>query len=154
MTIWYSVPGLFKTIIVKNLHNSSPDSTLGPTYPFYCNFNSHQYLSDFEIQKCLYPIFLVQTYLLLFYKSLVFTFLRFSYSNVLLLGLVSSFNFPFNFVQKSQVLFKFKSFAWLVIHKKVYTADMLLLKRSYKALSPVIQKLRVEHEVLKINHPF
>ena len=39
-----------------------------------------------------------------------------------------------NFVWKSQVSFKVKSFACLVAHKNVNTNDMLQLRRSYKAL--------------------
>ena len=38
--------------------------------------------------------------------------------------------FPIDFVWKSQVPFKVKSFIWLVVYKKVNTNDMLQLRRS------------------------
>ena len=57
----------------------------------------------------------------------------------------SSLAFPINFVWKSQVLFKVKSFVWLVTHKKVNTNDLLQLRRLYKALSPDICKLCMKY---------
>ena len=41
-----------------------------------------------------------------------------------------------NFVWKSKVPSKVKAFAWLVVHKKVNTNDMLQVRRPYKSLSP------------------
>ena len=57
----------------------------------------------------------------------------------------SSLAFPTNFVWKSQVPFKIKSFVWLMAHKKVNTNDLLQLRRSDKALSPNICKLCIKH---------
>ena len=57
----------------------------------------------------------------------------------------SSLAFPTNFVWKSQVPFKIKSFVWLVTHKKVNTNDLLQLRRPYKALSLNICKLCMKH---------
>lgn len=58
-----------------------------------------------------------------------------------------------NFVWKSQVPLKVKSIAWLVVHKKVNTNNMLQLRRSYKALSPNVCILCMEHEE-SIDHLF
>ena len=40
-----------------------------------------------------------------------------------------------NFVWKSKAPSKVKAFAWLVVHKKVNTNDMLQVRRPYKSLS-------------------
>ena len=40
-----------------------------------------------------------------------------------------------NFIWKSKPPSKFKAFAWLVVHKKVNTNDLLHVKRPYKSLS-------------------
>ena len=52
---------------------------------------------------------------------------------------------PTKLVWNSQVPFKVKSFVWLVAHKKVNTNDLLQLRRLYKALSPDICKLCMNH---------
>ena len=57
----------------------------------------------------------------------------------------SSLTFTTNFVWKSQVLFKVKSFIQLVAHKKLNTNVLLQLRRSYKALSLNICKLCIKY---------
>ena len=52
---------------------------------------------------------------------------------------------PTNFVWKSQIPLKVKSFAWLVAHKKVKTNDMLQLRRLYKAFGLDVCVLCMEH---------
>ena len=61
--------------------------------------------------------------------------------------------FPTNFVQKSQVPFYVKSFAQLVVHKKVNTNGILQLRRSYKALNPDICMLYMKHRE-SVDHLF
>ena len=57
----------------------------------------------------------------------------------------SSPTFLTNFVWKSQVPFKVKSFVWLVTYKRVNTNGLLHLRRPYKALNPNICKLCMKH---------
>ena len=81
-------------------------------------------------------------------ESLVFIFFSFIYSKVFLCSLVQSFwpscFLPINFVCKSQVLLKVKSFTWLLAYKKVNIDDMLHLRRSYKAFNYIVRMLCME----------
>ena len=52
---------------------------------------------------------------------------------------------PTNFVWKSQIPLKVKSFAWLVAQKKVKTNDMLPSRRLYKAFGLDVCVLCMEH---------
>ena len=73
-------------------------------------------------------------------KNLVIIFFKLIYGNVFPLSLINLSNLlPFslaNFIWKSKVLSKVKTFAWLVANKKVNPNDMKQMRRPYKALSP------------------
>ena len=150
--------GLFRIVTTKNLPISS---ILRSTFPFSQNFNFRYNLSNSEIEEleslmssltCLHltpSILDVRTW---FLSSLrLFTVKSFF---LVLSHLFDSYpTFPTNFVWKSQVSFKVKSFVWLVVHKKVNTNNMLQLRRPYKALSLDIYKLCMEYRE-SIDHLF
>ena len=141
---------LFRVVTTKNILISS---ILSSARPFSLNFNFRCNLLDVEIEDlqslmrsfdCLHlsplasnarpwslsslGLFIVKSFFLalshLFYSSPVF---------------------PTNFVWKSQVPFKVKSFVWLVTYKKLNTNDLLQLRRPYKAFSSDIYKLCMKH---------
>ena len=128
-------------------------SILGSTRLFSWNFNFRRNLSDFEIEDL---------------ENLMWSLDRIHLSHSVPdmrswslspsgLFIVKSFFlalsqffglppvFPTKFIWNSQVPFKVKSFAWLVVHKKVNTNDLLQLRRPNKALSPDICKLCMKH---------
>ena len=137
---------LFKIVIVKNLPISF---ILGFTFPFSWNFNFLRNLSDFEIEELEKPMFSlaltpsVSNARAWSLSSLGLFIVKFFF--LVLSHLSDSIpSFSTNFVWKSQVPFKVKSFAWLVTHKMVNTNHILQL-RPYKAFSLDICKLCMEH---------
>ncbi|RVX22620.1 putative ribonuclease H protein [Vitis vinifera] len=136
-------PRLLRVVMDKNILISS---ILGSTRPFSWNFNFCRNLSDSEIED-LESLMQSLDHIHLspsvpdkrswsLSSSGLFTVKSFFLALSQISGLPSVF--PTKLVWNSQVLFKIKSFVWLVAHKKVNTNDMLQLRRPSKALSPDI----------------
>ena len=146
----FQYPRLFRVVTDRNIPISS---ILGSTRHFSWNVNFRHNLSDSEIEdleclmrslNCLHlsPLVSDARSWSLSHSGLFtvkYFFLALSHCSG------SSQVFPTKFVWNSQVLFKVKSFVWLVAHKKININDLLQLRRPYKALSPDICKLCMKH---------
>ena len=143
-------PRLFRVVTDKNIPISS---ILSSTRPFSWNFNFRRNLSDFEIEDledlmrsldCLHLSSLVSNA-----RSWSLSFLGLFIVKSFFLALSQCSGSPpvfhTKFIWNSQVPFTVKAFVWLVAHKKVNTNDLLQLRRPYKALSPDICKLCMNH---------
>lgn len=122
-----------------------PISTiLGFSFPFFWNQNFYCNLNDLETEDLERLIFsLISVHLPPSIPNTITWLLSFSS-----LFLVNSFFLswsnpidvvPFSiaeFLWKSKVSSKVKTFAWIVIHKKINTKEMLQLRGPYKDLSP------------------
>ena len=126
------------------MKNLTISIVLDNSYFLSWNFNFHRNLTDFEIDSlerlmsshtsvCLSPITVdsrawsLSSFGLFLVKSFFMTLSK------------SSNPIPFflsNFVCKSKAPSKVKAFAWLVVHEKVNTNELLRMIRPYKSLSP------------------
>ena len=126
-------PRLFRVVTDKNIPISS---ILGFTRPFSWNINFRRNLSDSEIEDLEGLMWSLDR---LHISPLVPDKRSWSLSPSGFFTVKSFFLalsqysksppvFPTKFVWNSQVLFKVKSFVWLVAHKKVNTNDLLQLR--------------------------